>query len=483
MKKRVLSGVLSGWLLLSGSAQSNPVLEWNAQMMAAIRLETTGPTLSSRNLAILHLAIYDAVNSVARIAQPYQVMLEAPLDTSAEAAAMAAGHEVMRALYPSLNGSTDNLFELEMGSLASTASLTNGLELGRRVAQLTLESRKGDGSTTQIPYIPSADPGQWRRTPPFFRPPLDPHWGLVQLFALPDKGPFMPPPPPSMKSREYADALNEVKELGRKVSAVRTAEQSDIAVFWSDFSYTAMPPGHWHEIAASIARERGVPFTECARLFGLISLAQADSAIVCWLTKFKYNTWRPVTAIQRADEDGNEQTEPDRTWESHLISPPFPEYTSGHSTFSAASARVLATYFGTDALEFSAVSDSLPGVRRSFTSLAACADEIGMSRIYGGIHFAFANREGKRCGARIGSYVCGNYLIPNDELPATWMEGATETGTRVRVHGHVGAECVLESSSDMVQWTEVGRVTGKPGGSVVVDAAPLAEKRFYRVRE
>jgi hypothetical protein len=207
MKKRLLSGMLATGVLLCGNAQSNPVLEWNAQMMAAIRLETTGPTLSSRNLAILHLAIYDAVNSVARFAQPYQVMLDAPPETSIEAAAIGAGHEVMRSLYPSLNGSTDNLFELEVGSLAPTAGLTNGLELGRQVAQWTLESRKGDGSTTQIPYIPSAEPGQWRRTPPFFRPPLDPHWGLVQLFALPDKGPFMPPPPPPMNSREYAEDL------------------------------------------------------------------------------------------------------------------------------------------------------------------------------------------------------------------------------------------------------------------------------------
>lgn len=483
MKKRLLSGMLATGVLLCGNAQSNPVLEWNAQMMAAIRLETTGPTLSSRNLAILHLAIYDAVNSVARFAQPYQVMLDAPPETSIEAAAIGAGHEVMRSLYPSLNGSTDNLFELEVGSLAPTAGLTNGLELGRQVAQWTLESRKGDGSTTQIPYIPSAEPGQWRRTPPFFRPPLDPHWGLVQLFALPDKGPFMPPPPPPMNSREYAEDYNEAKELGRKTSTLRTAEQGDIAVFWSDFSYTAMPPGHWHEIAASIASGRDVPLTECARLFGLISLAQADAAIVCWATKFKYNTWRPVTAIQRADEDGNELTEPDRTWESHLISPPFPEYTSGHSTFSAASARVLAAYFGTDAIEFSAVSDSLPGVRRSFTSLAACADEVGRSRIYGGIHFDFANREGKRSGSRIGAYVCGNFLIPNDHLPATWMESTSAAGSHVRVHGHLGVECVLESSTDLVNWQEVGRVTGKPGGSVVLDATPLVENRFYRVRE
>jgi hypothetical protein len=223
--------------------------------------------------------------------------------------------------------------------------------------------------------------------------------------------------------------------------------------------------------------------TECARLFGLISLAQADSAIVCWATKFQYNTWRPLTAVRRADEDGNAATDADPLWESHLIAPSFPEYTSGHSTFSASSARVLAQFFGTDSISFSANSDSLPGVQRHFTSLAACADEIGMSRIYGGIHFEFGNREGKRCGSRIGAYVCGNYLLPNEMLPAVWMEAATANVARIRVHGHPGRECALERSSGDGDWVELGRGMAKSGGFVVEDASPLVERRFYRVVE
>jgi hypothetical protein len=163
---------------------------------------------------------------------------------------------------------------------------------------------------------------------------------------------------------DYAAAYNEVKALGSKTSTIRTAEQSQIAVFWSDFSYTATPPGHWHEIAATIARDRGLALAETARLFALISVAQADSAIVCWETKYRYNLWRPITAIRRGSEDGDDATEADPVWTHFLNSPPFPAYTSGHSTFSKSSAVVLTRFLGTDAVNFSARSDSLPGVCR-----------------------------------------------------------------------------------------------------------------------
>lgn len=274
--------------------------------------------------------------------------------------------------------------------------------------------RSSDGATRQFPYIPKTEPGQWRRTPPFFRPPLDPQWRYVRLFGVADRERFVAPPPPPLDSAAYRDAFNEVKAIGGKESKVRTADQGEIAVFWSDFSYTAMPPGHWHEIAADILLERTLTLPETARLFALLSIAQADAAIVCWETKYRYNTWRPVTAIRNAATDGNPETEADSKWDHFLNSPPFPEYTSGHSTFSKASAVVLSRYFGTDKVSFTARSDSLPGKVRKFESFSACADEVGMSRIYGGIHFQFGNVEGKRCGEMIGEYVSTNLLAVAD---------------------------------------------------------------------
>ena len=390
-------------------AQSNVVLDWNALMLDAVRVDTQGPPLSSRNFAILNSGIFDAVNSIVRSHQPYRFDVESTGEVSREAAAAGAAHTIATTLYPNITPKADKLLNLTISGEGEGASITNGLHLGRKVGRMALEARKLDASAAQTPYIPKNGPGEWRRTPPTFRPPLAPHWGSVKPFALPDLKDFLPKPPPALASIEYAKSLNEVKALGGKSSASRTREQTEIAVFWSDFSYTSTPPGHWHEIAARIAREKQLGLHATARLFSLLSIAQADAAIVCWESKYRYNFWRPVTAIRRAAEDDNSETEPDAEWDSLLASPAFPSYTSGHS---AASAQVLTHFFGTDAIEFSATSDSLPGVVRKFNSFAACADEIGRSRIYGGIHFEFDNEQGKACGKKIGDFVCGKFLLP-----------------------------------------------------------------------
>lgn len=397
---------------VASKGEFNPVLDWNAAMMEAIRAETTGPTASTRNLAILHCAIFDAVNSITRTHKPWRFQIDCPPGASVEAAVVAGGEEIMRSLYPSSQGQTAILGKKLRAALPDNPATASGLAVGKEAAVRVLTLRSADGSNTQVPYIPKSTPGQWRRTGPFFRPPIDPHWGFVTPFALPDTKSFLPPPPPDLGGEAYAAAFNEVKAIGSKDSQVRTAEQSQIAVFWSDFSYTAMPPGHWQEIAAQLARARRISVADTARLFALLSLAQADAGIVCWQAKYLHNLWRPVTAIRRADEDNNPATEKDEKWDSHLICPSFPEYISGHSTFSKASAQTLAFFFGGDALEFTVKSDSLPNVTRSFRSLAACVDEVGMSRIYGGIHFQFGNAEGKKCGAKIGDYVCAHCLLP-----------------------------------------------------------------------
>lgn len=467
-----------------GRCSADPVLDWNSLMIDAIRIDNSGPTLSSRNLAILHTAIFDAVNSVTGTHQPYRFKVSALEGTSAEAAAVGAGYLVCRSLYPSLEARSQDLYETYLSSVPASGSVSNGIQLGFQVAELTLQDRSSDGSSTEVPYIPSDAAGQWRRTPPFFRPPVTPQWRYVRPFALDDIESFAPPPPPALNSPEYAAALNEVKELGGKVTTKRTAEQTQIAVFWSDFSYTSMPPGHWHLIAETISRSQQNTLEQNARLFALLSMAQADGAIVCWEAKYRYNLWRPVTAIQRADEDDNELTQPDKTWDHLLASPPFPAYTSGHSTFSKSSSQVLTHFYGTDAISFPATSDSLPGVIRNFSSLAACADEVGMSRIYGGIHYSFDNIQGKKTGGAIGDYVSANFLHPNDRLPFARLEAVGGGVVRVRVHGHWGKSAVLQSSSDLVSWSPVASSAYEPGGWVYSARTSDQEPaRFFRVRE
>lgn len=465
------------------SVRANVVLEWNALTLDAVRTDNTGPTLSSRNLAILHTAIYDAVNSILRTHQPYHFQLDPIVDSSVEAAAVGAAYEIVIALYPPFRARADDLYETYVAGIPATAATTNGLSLGRQIAQLTLESRGDDGSQTDVPYIPSNAPGQWQRTAPFFRPPLTPQWRYVKPFCLPDIERFVPGPPPGLNTPEYAADLNEVKALGAKNSVVRTAEQSQIAVFWSDFSYTAMPPGHWYEIAAVIVRDRQLNLEETARLFALISIAQADAAILCWEAKYRYNFWRPITAIQRADEDNNPTTAADPEWNHFLIAPPFPAYTSGHSIFSKVSAGILGHFFGSDAIPFTIGSDALPGVFRSFTSLDACADEVGQSRIYGGIHFQFDNQAGKACGKKVANFVNDNLLISNRRLPSVLLEGITKGALALRVQGHFGATGVLEASGDFVNWQPIATNATALGGVLVLDPMATGTERFYRVRE
>lgn len=227
-----------GWLLavtvfaVAPNLRADVILDWNALALDCIRNDNTGPTVSTRNLAILHTAIYDAVNSITRTHQPYQFQINAPQNCSAAAAAVGAAYEVITALYPSYAPWADDLYDDYLVTATLGAALTNGLNFGWRVGLLTLDSRSDDGANTEVPYIPSNLPGQWQRTPPFFRPPLTPHWGYVDTFCLAEIKPFVPGPPPALDSPEYAAALNEVQAIGGKGSTNRTAEQSQIAVFW-----------------------------------------------------------------------------------------------------------------------------------------------------------------------------------------------------------------------------------------------------------
>jgi len=466
------------------TADANVVTDWTDLMLDAVRTENLSPTLASRSLAILHSAIHDSINSVQPENQPYAFQVPVLPETSAEAAAVGAAYTILTNLYPDFTARSDALYSGWISGSVRNAALTNGLMLGESVAQMALQDRAGDGLSTEVPYIPSDEPGQWRRTPPFYRPPLDPHWGYLRPFCLSNVESFVPPPPPSLESPAYAAALNQVAELGSSMSSYRTPEQSQTAVFWSDFSYTCTPPGHMMLIAKDICLRRGLSLAQTSHLFTLISLALADSAIVCWETKYRYNFWRPITAIQRADEDGNPATSADPVWNQFLFTPNFPSYTSGHSTFSAAATRVIASWFRTDAVAFAVGSDTVPTQFRSYESLAACAEEIGMSRIYAGIHFSFDKEEGAKSGTKIADYVTQNYLLPNHSLPLANLEGFQNGAPTIRVHGRIGHTVVLEASADLVTWHGVQTNLAAIGGVLVLDhEAAALPQRFYRVQQ
>jgi hypothetical protein len=227
--------------------------------------------------------------------------------------------------------------------------------------------------------------------------------------------------PPALTSAQYATDLNEVKSLGAANSSTRTADQTNIARFWADGANTSTPAGHWNRIAQTVGTAEGNTVSENARMFALLNLAEADAAIVSWDNKYQTNFWRPVTAIRQADLDGNAATDPDPNWTPLIATPPFPTYTSGHSTFSAAAAEILSLFYGNDNISFTTSAEGAAGIAdRSFTSFSQAALEAANSRIYGGIHYRFDSEHGLENGEALGQFVFANELQPVPE-PSSWL--------------------------------------------------------------
>ncbi len=380
--------ILLALVTLLGSLQAGIVEDWNEAFLNAVRKETPPPCLVSRNLPIFHLAVHRSLKAAAALSAGEQ-----------RQAAHLASRTAFLSFFPSQTRMAEGL-DASLGVRIESDAVR---QLVAREVARTFQEREGDGSSTTVHYVPSDKPGQWRRTPPNFRPPEFPHWGQVRPFLVDQAASYRVPPPPALDSARYAQEVNEVKAIGGKTSTLRTAEQTLIARFWADFSYTSSPPGHWNEIAREICRRQALPLAESARFFALLNLTMADACICIWNNKYHYNYWRPVTAIQRADEDGNPATQPDPAWEPLLRTPPHPEYVSGHSGVSGAAAAILEHQFGTQGIAFQASSDDVKDTLRRFTSFEACAREIALSRIYGGIHYPAAGEEGLKLGRRIAT--------------------------------------------------------------------------------
>lgn len=419
-------------LALGGAtAGADVVTDWNEVAIDAIRDQSTNPPAATRNLALLHTAIYDAVNGILATHTPYHVTDPAPAGASPEAAAAAAAHAVLSEIYPSLAGTFDAALADSLAAVPDGQSKTDGIVWGELCADAILAVRQDDGSTDIVEYSAPEGAGWWVRTAPQFAPPLLPQWPYVQPWAMRRGSQFRVPAPPPLTSDEYLRDFREVYRLGRAVGSDRTPDQSEIAVFWDDGPGTTTPPGHWQWIARILAEAQGNSLAENARMFALLSIVQADAAIVAWDNKYYYNHWRPSTAIGLADVDGLPQTQPDPTWTTFIGTPPFPTYTSGHSTFSGGSGRILRHVFGTDDLAFTVGSDGTPGVERSYTSLSQASEEAGQSRIYGGIHWQYDNTYGLSSGRALADYVYFNFLRPRD-LAAT---GCTADDTTLCLEG------------------------------------------------
>ena len=398
-------------------ATRNPVLYWNAIARQAFApTQGLDPLRQSRTLAILHAAIHDSVNAIDPHYLPYTPGLAgAPglrrslrpsratsrNGASADAAVAAAARSVMLTLIPDQSALIEHAYARALAEVGPGPETAAGVAVGTAAAAATLARRDGDGlaAVTQPVYVPGHGPGVYQFTPPFDFANL-PGWGRLTPFVISLDDHRLPGPPP-LSGAKYARDFAEVKAIGAHTSATRTADQSQIAQFW----YEDSPLG-WNRIAATVIEQQAIDPWQAARALALMNFAIADGYIAGFADKYTHRFWRPVTAIQQAGTDGNTRTQPDPEWQPFLVTPPVPDYPSTHTVAGAAAATVLIDIFG-DAVRYETTSLTLPGVTRSYTGFSMAARENGLSRIYAGIHFRQAVKDGYRQGRSIGRVATG----------------------------------------------------------------------------
>ena len=414
---RLIVSVLAALALASPfvRATDNSVLYWNEQVLNATRLGRNPPPLAALHMATYHAAIFDAVNGITRTHQGWLVNDAAPAGADLDAAVAGASFTVLNVLWgQSTNPRTFQIaYDKALAAIPDGQAKTDGLAWGKQVAGLVLAERAKSGFDKPIPgKYTSTEQGKWRETPPGFRPPVLPFWGKVKPFAVKSGDQFRAPPPAPVDSKEVAEELAFVAKVGGRDGAERTEYQTLSTPFWMDDLGSSTPAGHWNQIAQDLARRNKLTVVQCARLFALLNFATADAGITCWDTKFFYGTWRPETGIREIDPKVNPLAVSNPEFIPNMVAPAHPDYTSGHSTFTGAASRLLERWFGTDDIEFSTTSDGLPGAVRSFKTLSEARREVGMSRVYGGIHTMAANLEGQKAGIKVGDWVFENALPP-----------------------------------------------------------------------
>src|SRR5438552_2547056 len=389
----------------------NPVLQWNRILLAIVRTPGAQPATihTTRSFALMHAAIYDAVNAIARTHEPYLVRhTGVPRHASQQAAGAAAAHEVLAALYPVFLSSLDDELQQSLTQIPAGKDKDEGILIGRTVADRILALRSNDGANAQpILYVFGNAPGDYQSTPPNFPPqPQFTHWSHVTPFALERANQFLPGPPPALTSDTYSEALNKIKSLGTTNSTTATADEALTGRFWN-----GAIQNYWNEIAQTAALDRDLTIEQSARLFALLNLALADGVIAFYDAKYTYNFWRPVTAIRAADSDNNPDTMTDLNWLPEVgKTAPDPSYPGAHAVLSAAGAEVLISFFERDHFNFNVSSEILPGVERSFAGFSAAAEEATLSRVFAGQHFRFDLTAGQRLGRGVADFVTYNFL-------------------------------------------------------------------------
>jgi len=451
----------------NGGTTTRRLIHWNSIAIDASGLDHTpvqpgeprvfgeqlGPGRAARAMAIVHIAIFDAVNAIEGGYASYTGIPRAQANTSIDSAIAQAAHDTLVVMFPSQRAAFDQELTEDLGDIPNGQAKVRGIALGHQAAEAILDMRSNDGSAHAEPvlvqnggdWVTSNQPGKWRQDPISLIPlALGAHWGEVEPFVLDRANQFRTPAPPALKSQAYTAAFKEVKRLGGDgivTPTDRTVDQTHISIFWAYDGTPSLcaPPRLYNQITLTVADVRNTTnVVDLTRLLALVNVSMADAGIAAWESKYFYDYWRPVTGIREADSgtgplgqgDGNGSTHGDVTFSplgapaSNLqgpnFTPPFPSYPSGHATFGGALFETLRNFYGTDRIRFTFVSDEFNGVTvgndgqvrpflpRTFNRLSEAEEENGQSRIYLGIHWTFDKTEGIAQGRKVADYVFEN---------------------------------------------------------------------------
>lgn len=398
---RNLLGLLA-LIIIAGTAKADIVTDWNEIAVAAGYRAKLTPVPHARNVAMVQVAIFEAVNAITPRYKPYQFILNPPAETSPEIAAATAAHGILTQLYPDQASTFRARYDEFINVASDGAAKQNGIAFGNLVAAEMIKLRSGDGVDAVETYQPVTKPGTYVPTVI----PLGSTCSTVTPWALKSVSQFRPSAPYRLSSEQYAHDLNEVQAMGGKKSTKRSDEQTTIAKFWE---FTG--PGTYSPIARKWAAHAKLDLVDSARVFALFAMATADAYLAVFDAKYEYNFWRPITAIRNGADDGNRSTEADRSWLPLIDTPMHPEYPCAHCIASTTAANVLIKIFKSAKFtDIELTSPFAPNVTRRFLDLNDYVSEIMDARVLGGVHFRQSALVGKKMGEQIAEFVVGNFL-------------------------------------------------------------------------
>ena len=388
--------------LSATAARSDVIMDWNAKADAIAVEKQLLNAPNARGQAMLHIAMFEALNAIDRRYAPYKLNLTADRAASREAAAAAAAYDVLLALHPDKKAELDAALAGSLAGITENEAKSKGIELGKQAAAGIIALRTNDGSNTPEDYRPATTAGVYVPT----TTPIESTSSKIKPFAMTSASQFRAGPPPALTSETWTRDLNEIREIGSNASARRSAEQTTIARFWF---FTG--PRTYNTIVRQIATNRKMDLVDCARLYALTSIAGADAFIAIFEAKYAYNFWRPVTAIRNADLTSNPATPREASWQPLGVTPMHPEYPCAHCITASAVSTVLQHVVGNEVGEITLASPTAPGVTRKWTRLQDYSDEVSNARIYAGFHYRFSTEAGKDMGKKIGDLAVTTLML------------------------------------------------------------------------